>query len=392
MAQQQSWSSLPADLVSRVADCLLATNDLDYYDDLRGVCHHWRSATDDPRRNQHDPRFRATRWVMLGEREYHYSAGSGDAFVNIATGRFLRKNLAPLLRDHVLLTTTTGGLLVLAARRGGSRPHAVAVRVANPFTGSVIRFAAPLQNATGLRFTADVVGFSHTLVLVSVTSNEVFWADPQSESFSVDTSSHGSCPACRLPLIAAGKCAAVVMGHGRRESLVDSLAVANNVVDQPILSGGGEDGCRCYVVEAGASAGELLAVLKRSNGVDVFKIDSARNSMERVRSIGTRALFLGIRSFLVDADRLPTIKPNCAYFLRTDIAALARDVYRFDIAAIETEQKPEWVEEGIRDNDFIWPINLRPFTVTQLLCNYTMDILCHQPVWDGSCFGEYIDN
>ena len=56
------WSSLPADLVNRVADCLLATNDLDCYTDLRAVCHHWRSVTADPGSNQHDPRFRLSRW------------------------------------------------------------------------------------------------------------------------------------------------------------------------------------------------------------------------------------------------------------------------------------------------------------------------------------------
>ena len=41
----QGWSSLPADLINRVADCFLATNDLDCYTDLRAVCHHWRSST-----------------------------------------------------------------------------------------------------------------------------------------------------------------------------------------------------------------------------------------------------------------------------------------------------------------------------------------------------------
>lgn len=49
----QGWSSLPRDLVNRVADCLLATNDLDYYMDLRGVCHNWRFATADPSSNPH---------------------------------------------------------------------------------------------------------------------------------------------------------------------------------------------------------------------------------------------------------------------------------------------------------------------------------------------------
>ena len=66
MAQGGGLSSLPADLVNRVADCLLATNDLDYYMDLRAVCQGWRSSTADPK-TSHDVRFHPTRWIVLDE-------------------------------------------------------------------------------------------------------------------------------------------------------------------------------------------------------------------------------------------------------------------------------------------------------------------------------------
>lgn len=65
---QLGWSSLPVDLVNRVADCLLATNDLDYYMDLRAVCHGWRSSTADPKNSHDDPRYRPDRWIMLHPR------------------------------------------------------------------------------------------------------------------------------------------------------------------------------------------------------------------------------------------------------------------------------------------------------------------------------------
>jgi len=167
----QGWSSLPADLVNRVADCLLATNDLDCYTDLRAVCHHRRSVTADPGSNQHDPRFRLSRWIMLDERKASAPTITVDdgalLFVSTATGRFLHRSL-PLLRDpgHAFITSTTDGLLVLAAT---DPPHAVSVL--NPFTGSLIRFAVPLPSEPRpqLRLTADVrVGSSPTLVLVSV--------------------------------------------------------------------------------------------------------------------------------------------------------------------------------------------------------------------------------
>lgn len=147
-----------------MAGCLLATNDLDYYMDMRAVCHNWRSATADPSSNQHDRRFRPTHWVMLDEHKFSSSRDDDGTrlYVNVSTGRFLRKSL-PLLRRCDFVATTTGGLLVLAAR--DSTPTRAAC-VLNPFTGSVTRFAAPVP-AGAHRLTADVVGALPTLVLAS---------------------------------------------------------------------------------------------------------------------------------------------------------------------------------------------------------------------------------
>ncbi|XP_037410393.1 uncharacterized protein LOC119273274 isoform X2 [Triticum dicoccoides] len=86
------WSSLPTDLVRRIADCLLDTNDVDCYVDLRAVCHNWRSATDDPRSDVSDPRFHPRFWIVLDDDGAFQSDGS-RVLVNTATGRFLRKKL-----------------------------------------------------------------------------------------------------------------------------------------------------------------------------------------------------------------------------------------------------------------------------------------------------------
>ncbi|CAO1948498.1 unnamed protein product [Urochloa humidicola] len=80
------WSSLPADLVNRVADCVLADNDLDYYMAMRAVCHGWRSSTADPN-TSHDARFHPTRWIVLDERSFDSDT---RLFVNATTGRPLR--------------------------------------------------------------------------------------------------------------------------------------------------------------------------------------------------------------------------------------------------------------------------------------------------------------
>jgi hypothetical protein len=97
-----------------------------------------------------------------------------------------------------------------------------------------------------------------------------------------------------------------------------------------------EQRCRCNVVEV--DGGDLLAVLKRrrgTGGVDVFKIDAVGNVMERVTSIGSLALFLGIRCLAVDASRIPSMEANCAYFQEAVVSpvgpVLRRHIYNYKL-------------------------------------------------------------
>jgi hypothetical protein len=110
------WSSLPSDLVHRIGDCLLATNDIDCYIDMRVVCHGWRSATAVGPRAQDaagaaaDPRFlRPHQWTMLDEEpsDGDDDGEGGDArlFLNLSTGCFLRRRV-PLLRDKILVVAS----------------------------------------------------------------------------------------------------------------------------------------------------------------------------------------------------------------------------------------------------------------------------------------------
>ncbi|XP_044354026.1 uncharacterized protein [Triticum aestivum] len=130
------WPSLPDDIIRRIADSFLAANDLDWYMDLRAVCHNWRSATDDPRNNTSDPRFLPCRWIILDE---VFESDTRRLLVNTAIGRFLHKEL-PALRGYHVVATTLCGLFVMADR---SAPHAA--RVFNPLTGDIIRFTAPCR-------------------------------------------------------------------------------------------------------------------------------------------------------------------------------------------------------------------------------------------------------
>lgn len=138
MAASADWSSLPSDLINRVADCLLATNDVDYYMDFRAVCSTWRFATTGTKNNP-DRRFRPSRWIVIDEVNYFLDAKRRTRLlVNTATGRVLRKDL-PMLCGYYVVTTTPGGFFVLADREP---PHAACVL--NPFTGCLVRFMAPM--------------------------------------------------------------------------------------------------------------------------------------------------------------------------------------------------------------------------------------------------------
>ncbi|CAM0885014.1 unnamed protein product [Alopecurus aequalis] len=138
MVASADWSSLASDLVNRIAECLLATNDLDYYMDFRAVCSTWRSATVDAKTNP-EPCFRPNKWIIIDEVSYSLDVNSRTRiFVNTATGRILRKDLT-MLRGYYVITTGPNAFFVLVDREP---PHATCVL--NPFTGFLLRFMAPM--------------------------------------------------------------------------------------------------------------------------------------------------------------------------------------------------------------------------------------------------------
>ncbi|TVU20155.1 hypothetical protein EJB05_36352, partial [Eragrostis curvula] len=357
------WSSLPADLVSRVSDCFLATNDLDYYMSFRAVCHPWRSATTDPK-TSHERRFYPTQWIILDE---FYQNGHGRLFLNARTGRFLRKAV-PLRgycwcyrsytsNSYILLTTTTGGFLILVDY-DTSPPCAVSIL--NPFTGYSIRFSAPLPVSHETEITAAVVGPLPTLVLASVDSDDVYWADPLSETFHVEK--YGNSPASRLPMIGAKYAPDV------RASAAASLpfSYANKLFEEEMRMGS-----RCFVVAW--DDGEVLLVFKQAGKrVVAHRVDSAGHVVEKVKSIGSRALFLGTRCLVVDADRFPTIGPNKIYYLREEnpvdeygcVYDVEDDIYAY---AIEGDT------ENVVSSSVCAFLHGR-LTAIQLISNYAVDI------------------
>jgi hypothetical protein len=364
-----SWSSLPYDLVDRIAGCLLDTADLDCYMALRAVCHNWRSATADPK-NTLDHRFRPHNWIML---DYPSHGEDARLLVNTATGRFHGRNM-PLLRKYYVVSVTTDGLLVLAAR---APPHAACVL--NPFTGYMVRFAARMLPQI---VAAAVSGSSPPyLVLYSNDSQMLYRANPESESF-VRYKKKYAYPLVRK---AVQGCIAIDGQQGLLPPL--PAAVVTKLADllTPFVAGMPEPGDesalaswkRCFLVE---SAGEKLLVFKLENRMEVFKMGICGNTVERVQSIGNRAIFIGgcHRCLSLDADKFPSVEANCIYFTNL-LTSPSIDMYHLKDgqqghSVSSSEDAPSVDLPAFLCN----PLTKHPSTIVMLLSIYTLNCQADQ--------------
>ncbi|XBI22513.1 hypothetical protein VPH35_063528 [Triticum aestivum] len=362
------WSALPSDLVRSVADRLLAAaNDVDYYMGVRAVCHGWRLAMADPCRCVTDVdllRFRPRHWIMLhdDEDETVDDGGVVRLFLNVATGRFLRRRV-PLLRDHVLVAASDG-LLVLGDKK---YPHRASV--INPFRGSLVRFASAIPRVNRVRAAVTGSEDDPSLSLLARTSSPTYsdavsCAHSTGDELSPVRQSAGAGPflcwkeasmaTYRGHVYVADRDGQIVRyvvpsaQHRQQDCHTELIGKAplENVT-------GGRCG-RAFLV---ASAGELLLVrqrhLRRRRAVEVFRVDVERKApLEPVRSIGRRALFLGGRCVSVNAGELASVDGDCVY-LASESGNVA---WRYDL------------RDG--GETMISSFDARPFGLVQALLNY----------------------
>ncbi|TVU49912.1 hypothetical protein EJB05_01254, partial [Eragrostis curvula] len=83
--EERDWAAVIPELVSKIADHLLA-DDVTEYIRLRAVCKPWRSSTADP--SLLEPRFFPRYWLLLA-REHLRDDGEAERFVNVRTGTSL---------------------------------------------------------------------------------------------------------------------------------------------------------------------------------------------------------------------------------------------------------------------------------------------------------------
>ncbi|KAI5001877.1 hypothetical protein ZWY2020_026527 [Hordeum vulgare] len=307
-----NWSSLPSDLIHRVADYLLATNDVDCYMDFRAVCTNWRSATDDPKSSE--LRFCPCQWIIIDE----VFQSDARLLVNTSTGRVVRKEL-PLLHNFHVVATTHGGFFVLSQKKA---PHATCVL--NPFTGHMIRFMAPLTFEMTVS-AAAVAGPSPNLILLDHRDWRQYMADPVTDTF-VACKDYADTYFSNWRAIVGG------MYAGGKQTTVSSIPVglASELSNLMTMFGAGapdvfsdvpempsttlvlDEDC-CFVVEL---AGETFIVVNLRQQMVVFKLNTDSDVLEPMKSIGSLAIFVGCRRcFAVNAQKFPSIDANSIYYV-----------------------------------------------------------------------------
>nr|TKW18935.1 hypothetical protein SEVIR_5G465100v2 [Setaria viridis] len=366
------WTSLTDDLVRRVGDCLLATDDIDCYMAFRAVCHDWRrSATKD---DHPSSRFHPSKWALLDRRDDVLT------LVNVETGRFLRRRI-PLLRDCFFVGATAGGLLLL-----GESAYPYQARVFNPFTGSLAHFKAPVPVGQA-REVAVVMTSSTTMrVFVSTALGAIMWADQDSDYFHKCDAPfpNPSDLLCMVPfagnvyltnrqgsVLSISTAVGGVAGQGQRRrrsaETISSMAAAT------IIPASVEGGRSYYLVESGV---ELFLVTRPWYGVpgqlEVHRVDTMRKALEPVRSIGNRALFLShVRCLSVDADKFRTVEAGCIYFVDQIVAGGSY----FECSFMTTVRFPDGVQQPALDLSPVQQGCFRPFSLTHAFANYCKFII-----------------
>lgn len=364
------WSSLPSDLVRRIADSFLDSNDLHHYMSFRAVCSGWRSATDNPTDNVSDPRFRPCGWIVLDE---VFQTEGKLLLLNTNTGRFLHKKL-PLLREYYVVAITPSGFFILADR---SPPHAA--RVFNPITGVLTRFAAPMPPEVGIaEVGCEKPAFF--LYFLSESSRKIYIAAPESEgfvdcidcqqgvyNFFRDAVLGGAFPHISAPALLAAFsefCDFVMSPHGDSLKFFSSDLpgdAANNIRFRFRF--------RCFVV--GLAAQVFLHIEREGRTLIVFKVNTETGKIEPVESVGRFAIFIGHHGCLaVDADKFPGIEANCIY--HTQPSGSSALICKYNLKDKKVERLSEVPEFVKQDKQFLL-VTARPSTIIQVLCSYTIN-------------------
>ncbi|KAF2954386.1 hypothetical protein DAI22_01g478200 [Oryza sativa Japonica Group] len=360
-AAAPDWSMLPSDPIVRIGDCLLAADDFDCYDNLRLVCRMWRSGTDDPRTADfEDARFLPKKLAML-ELDVNpgdHRAAAVATFVNLDTGRFLRKRV-PGLRGCFLVAVTSAALVVLSdaapphGTRGEGRP-------------------APIHAEEEVREVA--VKTSPLMVFVSwYQGRSVRWVDQDTEGFP-DVMVYFPDNFMNLTPFAGE---VYVTNRG---SIVSTVLLTDDDEEEEEEEGEQQQGVRPQpraadtiamipIIRMPPPAVKLYAYFHHlvESAAELLLVDTVNKVFVPVRSLGNRSLFVSqARSFSVDADKFPTVEAGCVYVVEPGPATYER----FHLADGRLEEAIPMVN---RRRAAEGESCVLPLTLEQVMVNYCVD-------------------
>ncbi|OEL17401.1 hypothetical protein BAE44_0021580 [Dichanthelium oligosanthes] len=211
---------------------------------------------------------------------------------------------------------------------------------------------------------ADVVGAgSPRLVLLNSLSNDKFFiADTETEQFyvvSLVTSADS------VKLTPSLQCLDMSAESDAHKAALEVPIVSSFLV------------LRRLAVMIGP--GEILKVRRSpQQGVCLFRVSSPGREMERVYSIGGRALFLGHRFISIHADSFPSINANCIYYKQKEEDG-STHIYMYDLAHDVEERIAEYMYD--LSDELVYNY-IYPASIIRLLVEYTVCSPRYKPAWD----------
>jgi hypothetical protein len=140
------------------------------------------------------------------------------------------------------------------------------------------------------------------------------------------------------------------------------------------------DSCHYYLVESG---GELLLVTRPAwcgvpgDQLSVHRVDTVRNVLEPVSSIGSRAIFLSrVRCVSVDANKFPSVQSGCIYFV--DQLSCYFDVQFSFMTVVRFPHEADGVQQPMVDVSPIPADCFQPITLTHVFANYCKFVQCSE--------------
>jgi hypothetical protein len=295
-------------------------------------------------------------------------------FVNLSTGRFIRKKISNVIKNYFFVGVTTGGLFVL-----GKREQPYQTRVLNPFTGAMVDFKAAIPKE---QVGAVVVTSSPMRVFITSLENSMKWIDqsdedsPSGQGFQDQDFPAAIWHGCLVGMTPFAGDVYVIDRDVSILSATDAAAAKKSTLGKRrqcsaiLRTTSRTDACGgkfFYLVE---SEGELLLVIDcmsrvaSNGGTVVYKVDSMNKVLVPVSSIGSQALFVSkYRCLSIDAKKFHTVEAGNIYYADY---FMVRTYDHESLTGGGWKAEPEYVAEFEPNREDC----SRPFTLAQLFLDY----------------------